>query len=364
MADAKGLSFVSRLPYCPSSSSAAVVSFAIDAATDKVEWVFQIGRADTITIVGFRYALRTGTPVQHRIGLQAIDASGNPDGTFLGGGSPASATFTPPADGTWDNTWQWVTLDNSYLTSRGELLALVIEPVGTPDGSNNSQFTTSSVNLGSRQGFPYAIHTNAGSRSRQSSGPIFAVRSATLTYGQPLLQYFQTQISSNSDPDEYAIKFTYPAGFSDTHTCVGVRVNCRMSAVTKSLKVILYDGTTAIQEITWDGDVGNTSDFRSFEFYFTDATLDTLTFGNTYRIGFQPQDTGNNFTLHALVLPDAASRSAYPGGDILEWSQRTDLGAWDDSMTDMIPIGSPIFDDITESAGGGGGGPSSMVWFG
>src|SRR5690349_18160435 len=81
------------------------------ASIDRIAHVLQLP-ADTWTHVGFRYGARTGTPVQHKTGLQTPDASGNPDGTYLGGGSPASGTFTPPADATWDGTWQWVALAN------------------------------------------------------------------------------------------------------------------------------------------------------------------------------------------------------------------------------------------------------------
>ena len=51
--------------------------------------------ADTLTTGCFLYGLRTGTPPTYRAALEAVGTDGTPDGTALGGGSPASVTFTP-----------------------------------------------------------------------------------------------------------------------------------------------------------------------------------------------------------------------------------------------------------------------------
>src|SRR5438105_4685448 len=107
MADAK---YLLINPGYQVGSSYVPTSFALDQTTDQIEYIFQAAEAITITRLGFRYGTRTGTPPTYQVSLQGVDGTGVPDGTVKGGGSPASATFTPPADATWDATWRWVTL--------------------------------------------------------------------------------------------------------------------------------------------------------------------------------------------------------------------------------------------------------------
>lgn len=320
-------------------------------------WLFQMPVSDTITTVGLRYNLRTGTPVAQKVSIQALTAgTATPSGTPMGGGSPAEYSFTPPADTTWDaGANPEFTLDNSIALTQGVVYALMLEPTGTPDGSNNSSWTHSTANLSARQGFPFAATiSNGGSASLQSTGPIFWLKSATRCYGFPMLSFFNVQISSNTTPDEYAATITLPAGVCDTKKIRGIRASMRMSASGRTLAINLYDGTTSLQSITWDSDIGLTSDFRWFEIFFTDTTLATLNAGGTFRVGFAPQDTSSGFSLMGINLPNAACKSAWPGGDIFGWSSRTDGGAWSDDDT-ILPMIEFIMDDITEPAGGGGG---------
>jgi hypothetical protein len=132
--------------------SVSFTNFTINSSAgtaDIVVWCFQADTTDAITDLGFRYGARTGTPPTYRISLQGASTSGiGPDGTVLGGGSPASQTFTPPADTSINGLWQWKTLANSYTPTRGQFLCSVIEySSGTIDGSNNSSFTKEAAGL-------------------------------------------------------------------------------------------------------------------------------------------------------------------------------------------------------------------------
>jgi hypothetical protein len=353
MADTKLLNISGIGSRFPSSSSAGVASFTIDSSDDKIYWLFQMPRTDTITKVGFRYNLRTGTPVAHKASLQALNAgTATPSGTSLGGGSPAEKAFTPPADATWDATGQEQTLDNSISLTQGTVYAYVIEPTGSPSGSHNSAFTHSTTNLSARQGFPCAATiTNGGAPALQSTGPIFWLASATHYYGFPMLSFHTTQIST---PNEQAATITLPAGFCDTKKIRGIRASLRMSAAAKTVLIQLYDnGTSPGQAITWDSDIGLTSDFRWFEIYFNDTTLDSLNAGNTVYVGFAPQEATSNFSLMGINLPSAASKDAWPGGDIFGFATRAG-GAWTPVDT-ILPMVEFIVDDVTEPAGGGAG---------
>jgi hypothetical protein len=333
-------------------------TITLDGSTDAAEWIFQAYEAATITHLGFRYGARALTPPTYRISLQGV-TNATPDGTIKGGGSPASATFTPPADATWNGLWQWIALTNSYTVARGEMLAIVIAYAsGTVNGTNNSSFTTR-VNLPTTQALPYAIENNAGSRTNQAQCPVFGYKSASMVYGNPWETSTLTQFSSDSTPDEYALRFVVPAGLADTYKVRGIRITIRTPAASKTVLVTLYDtdGTTALQTMTWDGDtVSASASERIAEFFFDEVSLSTLTCGSVYRIGFAPQETSSGFALRTLDVESNAELAAFPGGTDWYLDTRTNGGAWTDDSTVNFrrPIAELILADITEPAGGGG----------
>lgn len=330
-------------------------NFTIDQAADKLDFLFQQPEAATITHLGFRYGVRTGTPVQHKISLQGVDANGNPDGTILGGGTPASGTFTPPADATWDGTWRWIALDNSIATTRGQFLSIVIEPVGTPDAGNNSAFTAFTA-TGFRGGNPYVIQDNNGTRTRQQSAtPVYGLKSSTKAYGLPASAATVTLYSNNSTPDERGVRFLFPSTWGSTYKIVGVRFFCTPGASGKSILVSLYDGTTTLQDVTLDTDfdVQAGGSGRIKEAYFDETTLSTLNFGTAYRVAFAPTAGSVSFGLQTITVDANADLSAYPGGIECYESTRTDAGAWTDNNT-VRPFVELIIDDWTVSGGTSG----------
>src|SRR3990167_2686468 len=114
MADARFARFLDPFPLTSAAGgSISANNQGLTSSGHKLGQCFYPQLIDTITHLGFRYGLRTGTPPTYRVSLQALGGAAKPTGTVLGGGSPASATFTPPADTTWDTTWQWVALTNS-----------------------------------------------------------------------------------------------------------------------------------------------------------------------------------------------------------------------------------------------------------
>lgn len=315
-------------------------NFALDAATDAAEWIFQAAEAATITRLGFRYGARTGTPPTYTISLQGVDASGNPDGTIKGGGSPASVAFTPPADTTIDGLWQWKTLANSYVCTRGEFLSIVIARTsGVIDGSNNSSFTTndSMSAYAGADSLPYAIQNNAGVRTRQNTRAVFGYGSAGKVFGQPAQAAFSNAaLTQASTPDELATRFILPRGWGQSYQLRGVAVRAILGAG-KTLKAILYSGTTAIATATLDTDATATAaSSRVIRLMFQDAVLPVLAFGTEYRIGFQPQDAAGAYTFTGVTQASNAEWGAYPLGTEWYMSSRTDLGAWSNDDTTRL----------------------------
>lgn len=350
MADFKGLTYGTVYPATLSTGS--IGSFTLDQSTDAQEWIFQAPAAITITRLGYRLTTVTGTSPVFKISLQGVDASGNPDGTIKGGGTPASATFTPAGS----NNWFWVNLDNAYTCTRGEYLAIVIaQNSGTIDGSNNVSFGNQ-FGTGQVYGFPYGIQNNAGVRTRVTLPALYGFGSSTVAYGAPAKNFATTLFSSNSTPDEYALKFTIPASLVSTYSIAGAVISGIIPSAAKSTKMILYDGTSVLQTTTTDSDhFSGNGVARSFRIYFQDATLATLLGGNTYRLSLQPQDLANNSSIYRLEFAAAADLDAWPGGQDFAQSTRTDAGAWTDDTT-LRPIIELIVGDWTTGSGPVGSG--------
>lgn len=334
-----------------SQSSANPANFALNQTTDQVEWIFMTEEAVTITKLGFRYGVRTGTPPTYSISLQGVGTTGNPDGTIKGGGSPASATFTPPASTAWNSTWQWITLSNSYTATRGEALAIVIVySSGTVSGSHNSSFTTSN-DSGAYLLHPYDIQNNAGTRSRPNGMAWYGYASSSRAYGFPIQDIENTTIHAGTTPDEQALRFLLPATFGSTYKVRGARLTMKADTAGSTFKVILYDGTTVLQNVTLDNDFqGSVGSIRSYEIFFDEATLSTLNFGSVYRLALQPVGAAGIYFICNLLMAANADLSALPGG--IQWYQstRTDAGAWTDD-TVRRPQVELIIDDWTVAAG-------------
>lgn len=336
----------------------AFQSFAVDSTTDAINYGFQVEEALTITKVKIRVVSRTGTPPTYRVSLQSW-SNGVPTGTVLGGGSPASATFTPPADSSWDNTIQTITLDNAYVASRGEFLFIVIDySSGTIDASNRSTFTTVVGTTQPGLQIPCAFTVNSGTRSGVDGVPVCGYASSTTVYGRPVLDILtvgSNLYSSGSTPDEKGALFNIPTTFGSAFQVVGCRVGLNANAAgTCDLK--LYGPTdTLLQSIPLDTDDFNRAasmGSRQIKLLFDEAPLATLSFGTNYRLTLLATSASVNLGLHTYVVETASDWDAFPWGQYFQLTQRTDAGAWTDTPT-RRPQMELILRDLTGGSGGG-----------
>lgn len=355
-ADVSNLSLGGRLYAGAGEGSTNMSTHALDATTDAFGCVMQVQEAATITQACFLVGFSTGTKPTYIVSLQSLDANGFNSGTVLGGGSPASATFTPGSDG----AFQCVTLANSIALTRGQHVAInVAYSSGTINASNYEEFGIGMVSNGStvKNGFPYCYTNTAGSLAKTSTRfPVFAIKSASKTYGMPGTDVEVTAYSSDSSPDEYGLAFTIPASSCDTYKVRGITCLVRQSATAKTVDVKLYTGTTQLQILdNLDSDIISATpasgDRVAYEFLFTDSSLTALTCGSSYTIGFVPNETASNFALGVVDASLAAELSAWPGGTDFFLRTRVDAGAWTD-VTDKRPLCQLILEDITEPAGG------------
>ena len=345
-----------------SSSTTGFASQALSASNTSVAVVFQAVAAMTITRLGYRLNSITGSSPVYRISLQGVDSSGLPDGTILGGGSPASATFTPSGSG-----FKWVTLDNTLAITRGTRYALVIDySSGTVNASNcaNVSYVTQTPTLR----FPYALTNVAGGGwTKNNFGvPVFGYGPSGTAYGKPFDTFSGATYSDSSNPDEYALKFTVPADWCDTYKVVGIQFYGGVAAA-GSMLIQLYSGTdttaanstgavsetTVQQTITWDTDYQSSTGSGVTEWFFEDATLATLYAGATYRIGIK-STSATNVTNAYHGVASTSDWAAFRAGSDRSYSTRNNgSGNWTDTDTRQLHI-DLILDDITEPAASGG----------
>lgn len=357
MADALLARFCTPFEPAVGSGIPAYTNFTLDGSTDALEYIFQAppGAASySITRLGVRLGTITGTTPTYRLSLQGVDGSGNPDGTIKGGGTPASVTFSPSGLGWSNNTWHWVDLDNAYSASPGELLAHVVDySSGTVDGSNNASFTSTVGTNYTNLAFPYSITNNATVRTKVATAMACrAWGTSSVAYDFPSLSFTSTTYNSGSTPDEYALKWTLPADWGATYKVRGVRVMLGLAAAaTMTVKLYDSDGSTVLQDIAWDTDHTTGTSARWKQILFNESSLSSLSFGTAYRIGFVPS-SATNHSINYMDVDAAADWDAWPGGQNVLTSTRTDAGAWTDTTTRRL-FCELVLADITEPSGGG-----------
>lgn len=332
-----------------SGSMTYVTANAFDASTDANEFIVQAEEAATITHIGIRAGNRIGTPPTFRVSLQGVTGSPMvPNGTVLGGGSPASGTYTPPASTAWNSTWQWIALTNAYTCTRGETFAIVDDySSGTIDASNTLSRNVALNGFQGRVGFPLAITNNAGVRTRDSQLPLYGYKSATKSYGLPFSVPVSTSYSSDSSPNEYALAFSIPLGTITKCQVMGARLRIITPAASKNFSVNLYEGTTLLQTTgTLSSDLFRIAATDSYmEVYFTDTTLAELVPETVYRVSLLSLSTTSNIALDYFQYNDA--QDAAHNGDGRYYLSTRAGGAWTDFTTRR-----PLVDLILATATG------------
>lgn len=362
-ADLRELPFFGNYYLLNEGGTVGVNNFALNSNDDAVAWLYQMPRADTLTTVCWRLGAETGNIGTMRLSIQTPSATTfGPNGTVLGGGSPASVTFDPSS--VTDATANCQTLANSIAVTRGQKIAVVFDySSGTIDGSNNITVTTSVNNIMGRQVWPVAItKTNGGAWARVSGMPVFWVKSGTTTYGYPVETVVSSgSVSSDSTPDEYGNSFTLSSDLCDTAVISGVTCFFEsLPAANKTLKFSLYSSTTRLRSVDLDSDeMGISADSaRTVSVLFntadTGALTDTQDCGTEYIIAVAPQATGTNVVFNSYEADAAAELDAWIGGQDMSAVTRTDSGAWTSSETDRVLLCNPIISAITTGAGGGG----------
>lgn len=325
----------------------SVTNFTFSGSTLACAWIVQAESTEAITHVWFRYGARTGTPPTYLIRIEPLGTDGNPTGSDIGS---TQATFTPPADTSWNGTGRWIALGASYTPTRGQFFAIVIRySSGTIDASNNSSISTQ---LGTADAstrlFPFNQTYNGSAWTKNASSPIYGMKGSTTVFGRPMLA--AVNASATTSGHRACAAFTIPSTIASSYVVDGFEALIDIGSNASTVVIGIWDTAgTAIQTDTVDTDFFQGVFQRPMRFYFSSSV--TLTGGTKYYIGVQA--VGNNVLLGAAQLTEANDRSAFPNGAnmcIATWNG----SAWTEDTT-AIPQLYVISSDITLPGSGSGG---------
>jgi hypothetical protein len=348
-----------QVPYYVSSSW-SFASQLMDASTEKVAMIGLVDTKDhaakSIRKVGFRtgtVSLDAASAIQ--ISIQSVStASGppmQPTGTILGATnnglvSDAAATFS-------SNAWhQTGALTEDVSVSPGDLIAVVIE-YGT--------FTAAdAINI---------THLNSPSQQHRSQACLYTgTWAAAAVLPNVLLEFSdgsfgtlsgafpvsavstQSYASNTGGADEYALEFSFPFPVQVD----GAMVSFSSSATGADADIVLYDGTTALETVSIDGNtVASTGGTRPTFVPFTQTQ--SLTANTTYRVALKPTTT-TSIALQYLDVSAAGHLQAHSMGEDWTICSRLDAGAWAAGTTTRRPLIFVRVCGFDDAAGGAGGG--------
>lgn len=322
-------------------TTASLVHFTLNEATDSITFVWSQPESATITRVGVRQQTITGTAPTYRLSLQGVAGDGNEDGVIKGSGN-CFVDYTPIAAN--NTTFFWLNLNQSYTASAGEMLALVIQhQSGTINASNNAQFSvTSAVGEGGAYGIPYVIQNDNSTRSRNTSTPVFGIGSSTRAYGLPA--HAVSGGSTFSSPVERACRFQLPGTLVSSAVVVGAKIYMLVPAAGAAEVCLYTDGGTLLTSITYDGDWAQSNAAgRPYVIYFPSAI--TVTAGQWYRLSLRP--TAGAWLLPWLAVADEADWDAWGWRSFAHGSERSGSASWTDQLTRRYAI-QPLFGLVDE----------------
>ncbi len=250
-----------------------------------------------ISHVGYYVSAITGTPNAtasgYRISLQGITTGGLPDGNILDdGGGAASVTFT--AD---NNTlWHWQALDNDYLASRNQQIALCIERVVAASGNDITVAPRWGAGSSTYGGPPYALTRDAGGAWTKATNPTPQCQMAIKNSGATVVRGFPINTSAASTlgtTTERGMLFTVPTNICAKFKVKGIRWVGTSPPTASTFTVNLYTSPRASNPVIAQTTGQLDSDFTSavntanvsLQAWFPESSLTELSSGVEYAIG-------------------------------------------------------------------------------
>jgi hypothetical protein len=329
-------------------------AFVIDATGEKIAFMGRVWNKDrvtkNITKVGFRFgavtkaggsaltvslqdvSLTSGPPTQPDEVQDQTVAIANADAAFI------------------SNTWyQTAALSSTRTATFGELLAVVIEYDGAGRlGADSVVISTINTSGAIRTAFDGTPSLKTGGTWATQASSACAVilefddgTFGCLNPGNAVGQVFvasaaaTVSFNSGSTPDEYALRFTVPKNCS----CNGAYVGLTGGTAAADFSVVLYEGTTALATVDFDGNAATA--IFSGQVAFALWPDVSLIAGTEYFLALKPT-TANSIIEYEFSVNDANHFQAFPGGTELYHALRTDAGAWTKTTTKRMLAGISI----------------------
>lgn len=321
------------------TASGSLSTLAINSSGDKLGAVFDVRDTADLTGAVISYS-SLSTSATYKVGFQGVDSSGHPDGTYLGGGSPASTTFTP--SGSEGGTCQEYTLDNAYTPTRGERVALVVE---YDSGTISSGITLYYRHGVYRMGYPYAVWNIGSGWNMTSYIPCgFGVVQSSNRWGYPVVNHGVTTATTSGH--RVAAKINRPTGAGTTYNIVGIEF-ISSSSTSTDYKIGLWDSSSTLQEAAIAAPVAAVGSGVQIH-YFDESSLSDLSYGTDYYLGIERTATGNvtvyDWDCHSTTFAGHWNRGTLATYNGTTWTESTD-----GHIAEIVPI----YSDETCSGGGG-----------
>ena len=321
----------------------------LSSATGGLALGMQAYNTDPILGVIVRFGDRAGTPPSYACGIESFGANGLPDGTYLGGGSPVSKIFTPPADSSWNSISKAIAFDNPLTPTRGQELCFTFRhSSGTIDGSNNQTIFYCNGIRKVRRGFPNAVGLTAGTWAYLSAPSLVAYYTANSVYGE-IATTVTVGTTASTSGHRRAGYFTRQG--SGTYQIAGFETEFQGPASGGSVKFGLWDAAgTELASATLDSDLfpALSTDIQ-VRVLFKDSTLPTLNYGTKYYVGVECVSSAS-INSRLIPLEDASFIKTFPGGDDIGYASWNG-SAWSETQLFYFPFQLLLAD---ETMGGGG----------
>lgn len=321
-------------------SAISAKTFTIDASGEKVSFVFSVPATGTITTVD----IRTDTVAQDTngltVGIQTVDASGDPTGSAYGS-MVAGTTAATSSD-----TWYTVTLGTGATAVKGDVVAVVIEFTNFQAGDDVDIAAVDAIHAKPGRGYVNAF-TGSWSKSTLRTPVVSAGYGGTyypLAGCQPGARE-SVNVNTGTTPDEIALRFQLTFGAR----AWGAWVVADVDAIDDFSIVLYEDDDSVVETLAVDAAQLGSAAVALHQFAF--AGSDTLSAGTWYKLAIKPT-TGNSLALQRGLVASAAAMGGYPLGIVGYQSSRSDAGGWT-SDTVRRPFIGLIIDQIETGAGGG-----------
>lgn len=314
------------VPHIPSDDQATFLSFKTDAASEKFAFIFVVPLTGSLATVHFRTGtVTTGGDVDVRIETVST-TTGDPTGTLV----DANATKVVTLAGGDDDKWLTATFATAPTLTRGDTVALVF-------ARSTGDYDFVALDMQYERSFPYSDHFT-GTWSKKRESPVFGFEYTDSTRPPipgvyPYDSLSTLSIASNTTPDELGIRFKFPFPIR-AGGCWYTDILLKRPG---EIRLYDSDGTTVLAKYVFDFDQAETVGPQNGNIYLFDSTAELL--ANTfYRIAVRPTST-LPVSIGITGVDATAFWNHFDGGPDWTRTERTDDGAWTETVLERVRIG-------------------------